>query len=55
MFKKLTASQIEKYQDNGFVFPIDAFSSKQANDYLKKLEMFEKRPSSQSFRIALEI
>ena len=43
MFKKLTASQIEKYQDNGFVFPIDAFSSKQANDYLKKLEMFEKR------------
>ena len=41
MSKLLTQTQIQKYNDDGFVYPIDVLSREEANRYLKLLEASE--------------
>ena len=41
MGKKLTEAQIERYRHDGFVYPIEAFSTEQARGYRRALEEFE--------------
>src|SRR5579872_2075960 len=43
MSKKLTDDQIARYQREGFVFPVEAFSRDEAGRYLECLEGFERR------------
>src|SRR5438477_5183514 len=43
MRKKLTDEQIARYQRDGFVFPVAAFSREEAGHYLECLESFERR------------
>jgi hypothetical protein len=42
MGKKLSDSEIARYERDGFVFPVDAFSPDQARGYLDRLESFER-------------
>jgi len=41
MGKKLTEAQIERYQRDGFVYPIDAFTAEEAWRYRRAMEEFE--------------
>src|SRR5919204_3299902 len=41
MGKKLTDTLIERYQRDGFVYPIDAFTAEQALRYRRMMEEFE--------------
>lgn len=41
MLKRLTESQIDGYQEKGFLYPLDVFSRAQAHAYLAQLEAFE--------------
>ncbi|HXW24152.1 MAG TPA: phytanoyl-CoA dioxygenase family protein, partial [Xanthobacteraceae bacterium] len=41
MGKKLTDAQIERYHRDGFVYPVDAFSSEAARRYRRAMEEFE--------------
>jgi non-heme Fe2+,alpha-ketoglutarate-dependent halogenase len=41
MGKKLTDAQIDQYNRDGFVYPVDAFSAEQAWRYRKAMENFE--------------
>src|SRR5436305_6280938 len=43
MGKKLTDDQVARYQRDGFVFPVEAFSREEARRYLECLESFERR------------
>jgi hypothetical protein len=43
MRKKLTDDQAARYQRDGFVFPVEAFSREEARRYLECLESFERR------------
>lgn len=47
MGKKLTQAQIEHYQRNGFVYPVDAFSREQAWEYRRRMESFEQAQGTQ--------
>jgi hypothetical protein len=47
MGKKLTQAQIDHYRDQGYVCPVDAFTSEQAAHYLAQLETFEASRSRQ--------
>ena len=42
MGKKLSDSEIARYEREGFVFPVDAFSPDRARSYLGRLESFER-------------
>ena len=42
MPKKLTAAEIEQYQRDGYVCPVDAFSAEQAQAWCARLEAFER-------------
>ena len=42
MGKKLSDSEIARYERDGFVFPVDAFSRDEARGYLDRLESFER-------------
>jgi non-heme Fe2+,alpha-ketoglutarate-dependent halogenase len=42
MPRKLTAEQIAGYERDGFVCPVDAFSTEQTRDWRDKLEAFER-------------
>ena len=42
MSKKLTDAQIQKYERDGYVSPIDAFSAERARGWRDKLEAFER-------------
>ena len=41
MSKLLTPEQIEKYQADGFVYPVDVMGGEEAQRYLKALEAAE--------------
>ena len=41
MGRKLTAAQINQYNRDGFVYPVDAFGSEQAWRYREAMENFE--------------
>ncbi|MBS35186.1 MAG: phytanoyl-CoA dioxygenase [Thiotrichales bacterium] len=43
MPKRLTESQVEQYQRDGFVAPIDVMSAAQADDFRKRLEVLERQ------------
>jgi hypothetical protein len=47
MGKKLTEAQIEQYQRNGFVYPVEAFSREQAQAYRRQMESFEQAQGMQ--------
>jgi hypothetical protein len=47
MPKKLTATQVEQYERDGFVCPVDAFSRDEAMRYRRRLEDFEARAGRQ--------
>jgi non-heme Fe2+,alpha-ketoglutarate-dependent halogenase len=47
MGKKLSTAQIEQYQRDGFVFPVDAFTPAQALAYRQRLEAFEQAQGTQ--------
>ncbi len=42
MGRKLSTSEIARYERDGFLFPVDAFTSQEARHYLECLEGFEK-------------
>ena len=42
MAKKLTAAQIAQYERDGYICPVDAFSSERAAAWAEKLEAFER-------------
>ncbi|WP_233838031.1 phytanoyl-CoA dioxygenase family protein [Paraburkholderia sp. ZP32-5] len=46
MAKRLTASQLEQYDEKGFLYPLDVFSAAQAKNYLDQLEGFEAEQNS---------
>jgi non-heme Fe2+,alpha-ketoglutarate-dependent halogenase len=41
MNKKLSREQIDRYNENGYVSPVDVFSREQSGQYLEQLESFE--------------
>jgi ectoine hydroxylase-related dioxygenase (phytanoyl-CoA dioxygenase family) len=41
MGRKLTDAQLERYQRDGFVYPLDAFSAEEARRYRRAMEQFE--------------
>ncbi|NIF75950.1 phytanoyl-CoA dioxygenase family protein [Paraburkholderia sp. Cy-641] len=48
MLKGLTQAQVDKYNDNGFLYPLDVFSKEQAKGYLDQLEAFEASQNQQN-------
>jgi non-haem Fe2+, alpha-ketoglutarate-dependent halogenase len=47
MGKKLTLEQIARYEQDGFLFPVDAFGAEEARHYLGQLEAFERHEARQ--------
>jgi ectoine hydroxylase-related dioxygenase (phytanoyl-CoA dioxygenase family) len=47
MGKKLSDEQIARYERDGFVFPVEAFSPDEARCYLDQLERFERQEGQQ--------
>ena len=47
MGNKLSDAQIARYERDGFVFPVEAFSPEQARHYLDQLEAFERQEGRQ--------
>jgi hypothetical protein len=47
MGKKLSDSEIARYERDGFVFPVEAFGPEEARGYLDRLESFEREDGRQ--------
>jgi hypothetical protein len=47
MGKRLSEAAIGRYQRDGFLFPVDAFSPDEARHYLDRLESFEREDGLQ--------
>jgi phytanoyl-CoA dioxygenase PhyH len=47
MGKKLSEEQTARYERDGFVFPVEAFSADEARHYLEQLERFEREEGRQ--------
>src|SRR5215475_2735313 len=50
MGKRLTTEQIESYNQNGYLFPLDVVSREKAAEYLRSLESFETSQNKQMGR-----
>src|ERR1700736_20163 len=47
MGKRLSEAEVARYERDGFLFPVDAFSGDEARRYLDRLESFEREAGQQ--------